>query len=192
MDSLELSVRLSRLRLSSRRKKPPLYPDYENGQTLGSSGASAIQVWLDTDSGFASPAQISPAPALISPSPAQISPAPARLLSSPPPSPSPTTPAADGELKPMESTAENDECLSVCSSASATAAPAPAASGRQVPLFSVNSQDCSSTCSIVRLNIPPPTKSSRPTPPLPPRCRPVPPPLPPKPQSQRHLPRKLL
>ena len=156
VDSLELSLRLSRLRLSLRIKKPSPYPDYENEQTLGSSGPSAVQVWSDTDSGFASPA----------------------LLSSPPPSPSPTTPA-DGQL--MESTAENDECLST-------------APGRRIPLFSVNSQDCSSTCSIVRLNLPPPEKSLRPTPPLPPRCHqksssslPPPPPLPPKPQRKRHF-----
>ena len=166
VDSLELSVRLSRLRLSLRIKKPSLYPDYENEQTLGSRAPSTIQVRSDTDSGFASPA----------------------LLSSPPHSPSPTTPA-DGEYKTMESTAETDDCLSaVCSSA--------AEPGRRVPLFSVTSQDCSSTCSIVSLNIPNPQKPSQPTPPLPPRVdkksSSLPPPLPPKPQSNRHLPGKPL
>ena len=168
-DSLELSVRLSRLRLSLRIKKPRLYPDYENEQALASSAPSTIRVWSDTDSGFASPA----------------------ISSSPPPSPSPATPA-DDELdhlfKPMESPAKNVDRLSLCSSI---------AGGRRThpPLFSVNSQDCSSTCSMVSLNTPPPLKSSTsppPTPPLPPRCHQksssLPPPLPPKPKISRYLP----
>ena len=169
VDSLELSVRLSRLRLSLRIKKPPLYPDYENEQAQASSAPSTIRVWSDTDSGFASPA----------------------LSSSPAPSPSPATPA-DDELdhlfKPKESPAKNVDRVSVCSSTAA---------GRRAhpPLFSVNSQDCSSTCSMVSLNTPPPLKSSTsppPTPPLPPRCHQKcsspPPPLPPKPEISRYLP----
>ena len=167
VDSLELSVRLSRLRLSLRIKKPPLYPDYENEQAQASSAPSTIRVWSDTDSGFASPA----------------------LSSSPAPSPSPATPA-DDELdhlfKPKESPAKNVDRLSVCSSTAA---------GRRAhpPLFSVNSQDCSSTCSMVSLNTPLQSSASPPqTPPLPPRCHQKcsspPPPLPPKPEISRYLP----
>ena len=170
VDSLELSVRLSQLRLSLRIKRPSsLYPDYENEQGLASSVPSAIRVWSDTDSGFASPA----------------------LLASPPPSP--TTPAEDGELHHlMKITAENVERFSVCS---------PTLPGRRPPLFSVNSQDCSSTCSLVSLNRPATqfaklSTSQHPTPPLPPRCHQksssLPPPRPPKPQRNRHVPRKLL
>jgi len=165
VDSLELSVRLSRLRLSLRISKPPLYPDYENEQALASSGPST------TDSGFGSPAQ----------------------LTSPPPSPAPATPE-DGDLHPLfkpqlESPgAKNVHLLPVCSSAGASRRAHP-------PLFSVNSQDCSSTCSMVSLNIPklpkPPT-SPPPAPPLPPRCHQKtfshPPPIPPKPNSSRYMP----
>ena len=171
VESLELSVRLSQLRLSLRIKKPSsLYPDYENDQGLASSAPSAVRVWSDTDSGFASPA----------------------LITSPPPSP--TTPD-DGQLHlftRMESAAKNVEHFSVGS---------PTSPGRPPPLFSVNSQDCSSTCSLVSLNTPPPpfaklSTSQPPTPPLPPRCQQksssLPPPLPPKPHSNRHLLRKLV
>ena len=156
VDSLELSARLSRLRLSLRISKPPLYPDCENEQALALSGPSTIQVLSDTDSGFGSPAQ----------------------LNSPPPSPAPPTPEDDDLhplLKPqlMESPgAKNVHLLPVCSSAAASRIAHPCSStgsSRRAhpPLFTVNSHDCSSTCSMVRLNIPNPPKPPTSPPPAP-------------------------
>ena len=180
VDSLELSARLSRLRLSLRIRRPPMYPDYENEQALASSGPSTIQVWSGTDSGFGSPAQ----------------------LTSPPPSPAP-----DDDLHPllkpqlMDSPgSKNVHLLPVCSSAAASRHAHPCSStgaSRRAhpPLFTVNSQDCSSTCSMVRLNIlnpPKPPASPPPAPSLPPRCHQktfsLPPPIPPKPNSSRYMP----
>ena len=152
LDCFNLAVRISRLLL--RLKHPPRCPDYENS----SRAPYAVRVGSDTDSGLGSPTLVT-----TSPTPPSCSPA---LLSSPPLSPYPRSHSNEELVRPKESLSPSS----------------PTAPGRdRVPLFSVNSQDCSSTLSMVTLNIPlrpstsplpttpPPSHPPSPTPPLPPK-----------------------
>jgi len=180
VDRLELCARLSRLRLSLTIKTPRLSPDYENEPGFSSSAPSTVHFAPDLDSGFASPALL-PRPST-SPSPGQ------RTSGTPIPSPSPVFRAELPQSCKEIATTVNGDLQTPC----ATYPP-----GRRLPLFSVSSQDCSSTCSIVTLNIPNsikaspnpslPTTTRAPSTPSPPSSlstTPPPPPVPPRLQQK--------
>ena len=186
VDRLELCDRLSRLRLSLTIKTPRLSPDYENEPGFTSSASSTVHFAPELDSGFASPALLASPPH--SPSPGQRTSRTPRT----PRTPSPSHSSVLREELPQSckeiATTENGDLQTPC----ATNPP-----GRRPPLFSVSSQDCSSTCSMVSLNIPHsikaspnpslPTTTRAPSTPSPPSSlstTPPPPPVPPRLQQK--------